>query len=487
MRDLVHQQAQARPDALALWDTSQRWTYAELDAAVAGTRARLQEEGIQSQSRVALHLPNGAGTVVLFWALWRMGAVAVPLSTRLPAGQVGKRARRVGGQFLVADGAEVLEQAPDGVTPLASEQVVEEAASDKPRSSLNRDRPRERPATIVFTSGSTGTPKAALHTWANHLYSAKGANANVPLRGGDRWLLSLPLYHVGGLAILVRCALAGAAVAIPASKSALSDGLTATGATHVSMVATQFGRVMEALENVPPATLRAVLLGGGPIPEELLQRGYERGWPLHTTYGCTEMASQVTTTAPGDPLDTLQTAGRRLPHRRVRVEEGQILVAGPPLFRGYVTTDGLDDPRTEAGWYPTGDRGWIDASGRLHVQGRLDRTFVSGGENVQPEEIETALERLEGVDRAAVVPVPDAEFGQRPVAFVRTTTPLDAETLEGQLAQTLPGFKIPDAFHSLPDERTADALKLDREQLEEQARMLHGKRASGENREKGRR
>jgi O-succinylbenzoic acid--CoA ligase len=237
-------------------------------------------------------------------------------------------------------------------------------------------------------------------------------------------------------------------------------------------VATQYRRLLDDIPGGPPTHVRAVLLGGGPIPDVLLRRGHERGWPLHTSYGSTEMASQVTTTAPGAPLGELRTAGRRLPHRRLRIEEGEIQVAGAPLFRGYVTTDGLDDPRTDDGWYRTGDRGRLDARGRLHVLGRLDRMFISGGENVQPEEIEGALERLDGIERAVVVPVPDAEYGARPVAFVRARDAWDPPALERALASVLPGFKIPDAFHSLPEDVRTGTLKIDRERLREQARKL---------------
>jgi O-succinylbenzoic acid--CoA ligase len=192
------------------------------------------------------------------------------------------------------------------------------------------------------------------------------------------------------------------------------------------------------------------------------------------------MASQITTTAPGASLDELRTAGRRLPHRRLRIDDGQIMVAGAPLFQGYVTPDGLDAPRTDDGWYPTGDRGRIDASGRLHVLGRGDRMFVSGGENVQPEEIETALERIDGVGRAVVVPVPDPEYGRRPVAFVRTTAPRSPSELRTALAATLPGFKIPDAFHPLPPDATQTGLKIDRERLRNRARKLHEKNPGGD-------
>jgi O-succinylbenzoic acid--CoA ligase len=351
-------------------------------------------------------------------------------------------------------------------TVLSVEDVVREGAVQTERRS---EQTPDRDATIIFTSGSTGQPKAALHTWANHLYSAKGANANLSLRQGDRWLLSLPLYHVGGLAILVRCALAGAAVAVPSPENDLATALVDVRATHVSCVATQLRRILNA-GHEPPQALRAVLLGGGPIPAPLLDRAYDEGWPLLTSYGCTEMASQVTTTAPGAPRSTLDTAGARLPHRRVRIDpDGQILVAGRPLFRGYVQDGTVTDPRTEDGWYPTGDRGFLDAQGRLHVIGRIDRMFVSGGENIQPEEIETALEELSGVEQAAVVSVSNAEYGHRPVAFLRTEGPLDETDLRRRLRDRLPGFKIPDAFFSFPEDTGRSSLKVDRQSLQEWA------------------
>jgi O-succinylbenzoic acid--CoA ligase len=415
---------------------------------------------------VALVPERRPGPVRLLWALWQIGAVAVPLSARLPRSVQQEQAARVGcrgavrrdgaDEFIVEEGREVTrasvvaESVPKGGPPARE----------------------EREATIVFTSGSTGEPKAALHTWANHLYSAKGANANLPLRRGDRWLLSLPLYHVGGLAILVRCALRGAAVVLPDPAADLATALSATRATHVSCVATQLRRLLDAREE-PPPSLRAALLGGGPLPAPLLDRAAATGWPVLTSYGCTEMASQVTTTAPGASRSAHETAGARLPHRRLRIgPDGQILVAGRTLFRGYVTEDGLDDPRTDEGWYPTGDRGRLDAQGHLHVLGRIDRMFVSGGENIQPEEIETALERLPGVERAAVVPVSSAEYGRRPVAFVRTAGRLDASRLQDRLRDRLPRFKVPDAIYPFPDAALDGGLKVDRDGLQQWA-MRH--------------
>jgi len=349
----------------------------------------------------------------------------------------------------------------------APDQIVKWTGSGTPDPD---PRALRRRATVLFTSGSTGTPTAILHSWANHVYSAKGSNANLPLRPGDRWLLSLPLYHVGGLAILVRCALAGAAVAVPDPDPSVSASLEATGATHGSLVATQLRRLLDVRDGALPPRVRGILLGGGPLPETLLRWGSARGWPLHTSYGSTEMASQVTTTPPGAPLDDLRTAGRCLPHRHVRIDaDGQILVAGRTLCRGIAEDARFRGPR-ERGWFPTGDLGRLDAQGRLHVQGRTDRQFVSGGENIQPEEVEAALERHEEIERAVVVPVPNPEYGRRPVAFVRSATGTVPDDWASVLGDVLPRFKVPDAAYELPEAAVQDQMKVDRALLRRRAR-----------------
>lgn len=462
----IHRHAQARPDALALWTSSRRWTYAELDTAIAATGQRLREQGYADGARVALRLPRGPTLVLLLWALWREGAIAAPISTRLPAAEAHRAAKRLQARCLITRDQEVLQGGEAlKVTPPDS-LVVRDAAG----TSAATAQPIQRRATILFTSGSTGRPTAVLHSWANHLYSAKGSNANVPLEAGDRWLLSLPLYHVGGLAILVRCALAGAAVAVPDRAASVSEAVTSTGATHLSLVATQLRRLLDAREGTAPDRVQAVLVGGGPIPRGLLRQGSAQAWPLHTSYGATEMASQVTTTPPGATLADLQTAGRRLPHRDVRIAaDGQILVAGPTLCIGLIEGDKIRDPRVE-GWWPTGDVGKLDAQGRLHVQGRVDRQFVSGGENIQPEEIETALQRIEEIERAVVVAVPHTEYGQRPVAFVRARGPLWPDTWRQVLSASLPRFKLPDAIHELPEAVVDGQLKVDHEALRQRAR-----------------
>ena len=186
------------------------------------------------------------------------------------------------------------------------------------------------------------------------------------------------------------------------------------------------------------------------------------------------MASQVTTTPPGAARATLSTAGAVLPHRALRIaEDGEILVRGATLFAGYVDGDALHDPRTADGWYPTGDRGTLDADGHLHVHGRTDHMFVSGGENIHPEEIERALMQLGGITRAVVVPVPDEEFGARPVAFVEAGGEAVGKAAERErvaawrrkLDEALPRYKRPVRFLPWPDDESGPSIKADRPAL----------------------
>jgi len=438
-------------------------SFRDLDGRVSAAEGRLRRLGIAAGARVALYLPKSAGYVVLLLALIRSGVVACPLSTRLPAGGVAPLLRRAGCSALISTEAK-LSDAVDGIDTLDPEEVLADEYGEvlEPPGI-----PLDRPSTVIFTSGSTGTPKAALHTFGNHYLSAVGSNENIALSPGDRWLHSLPLYHVGGLSILFRCLLAGAAIALPQSGAQPGGSIQGLRATHVSLVSTQLRRLLA--EDADLSGLRAVLMGGGPIPPSLVDRALARGVPVHTSYGLTEMASQVTTTRPGATREELRTAGRVLPHREVRVSEtSEILVRGATLFAGYLREGGTDLPRDDEGWFSTGDLGEMDADGCLKVLGRRDNLFVSGGENVRPEEIEAALNRIPGVEEAVVVPVPDPEFGARPVAFVRGSA--GAGDLARALEAVLPRFKIPKTFHEW---QGAGGMKPDRVALRARASRLH--------------
>jgi O-succinylbenzoic acid--CoA ligase len=316
----------------------------------------------------------------------------------------------------------------------------------------------ERAAGVVLpTSGSRGEPRLIDLSLEAMLASAALGARVIPFGPGDCWHASLAPSHVGGLMILMRAKFLGGSVQFGAQPRAWRD---LDGATHVSLVATQLARLLD--DPTPlPSTLRAVMLGGGPSAHTLHDRAIARGVPLYATYGMTETCSQIATgrRAIGDAA-TL--AGPPLPSVSISIapETSEILVDSPTLARGEFI-DGALVPLTRP--YRTRDAGFFDDRGRLHIVGRLDAMFISGGKNIHPEVIERALCELPCVRAACVVGVPSAKWGMRPVAFVdlRTQT---GRFIREMLSETLERHLVPDAVYALPPDELA-ATKPSRARL----------------------
>lgn len=447
--------AERLPRALALDAGRVGWTFTEYEGQTRALAGGLLAMGLTPGDHLAMLLPPGATAVLLLGACLRAGLVACPLNTRWPDAAVHEA-------LAVARCAALVTDRPIATNGRRFEPASIPFESDAALPEFDA----ARPATIVFTSGSTGTPKAAVLTMANHLCNARASRRNLPLDPGDRWLLSLPLYHVSGLAVVFRCLEAGATVAFPSVDESPAASLERLKVTHVSLVPTQLQRLMaDPSAESSLSRLKAILLGGSAIPPGLIEEARRRRLPVRTTYGLTEAASQVATATESELAEGLRGPVSPLIPGSVRLDDsGQILLKGPTLFCGYLEGDTVVRPEVGDGWFPTGDVGRLDEQGRLAVLGRKDLMFISGGENVHPEEIERALCRLEGVLEAVVAPVDDADYGMRPVAFVRCRDgrPPDAEALRKALRDTLPGYKIPVAIHDWPEDATQAGGKIPR-------------------------
>ncbi len=234
----------------------------------------------------------------------------------------------------------------------------------------------------------------------------------------DRWLCCLPLHHVAGLSIVMRSVIYGTTAVVHDGFDVdrIAASLEGDGVTLISLVATQLSRLLEAGVDLLP--LRAVLVGGGPVPDEVLEEAIGRGATVVQTYGLTEAASQVTTLAPADATRKLGSAGRPLLTTHLRIEDGEILVQGPTVAPGCADVDG---------WLHTGDLGRIDEEGFLYVTDRLGDVIVTGGENVMPAEVEEVLLRHPAVADAAAVGRADAEWQEAVEAVVVLRDGAEAE------------------------------------------------------------
>ncbi len=460
--DPIHTAATSWPDAPAIIAPEGTVTFADLDRRVSTTANRLRTHGVTPKARLAIYQPASVDTIIAIFAALRLGVAVCPISTRHPSAAVLGLLPQIGPDLLIITRSNL----GDSVDTLD----LDTSADGSSRASLTAWS-LMKPTTLVFTSGSTGGPKLALHRLGNYVASAHGSIDFFDLQPGDRWLLSLPLYHVGGLAVLFRCVLSGAAIVLPKHGASLEAVVAEHDVTHASLVATQLLRVLRDGETEALAGMKALLLGGSAIPTGLLTEAHALGLPVHTSYGMTEMTSTVTATPSAASRDALSTSGVVLPNREVQItDDGEVLVRGATLFAGYVDGKHVISPIDAEGWFHTGDLGeWIEVDGHpmLRVTGRKDNLFISGGENVQPEEIEAALGRIEGVRQAIIVPVPDEEFGQRPVAFVDAGA-WQPEAWRSALGVSLARFKIPAAFYPWPEDAQA-GIKVSRAALRARA------------------
>jgi len=425
--------AALRPDHPALIDAEGGiTTYGELHRQALDAAAVLQAKGIEAGDRVALQLPSGRPFLVALHAALMLGATVVPIDLRLSPGEQEQRA---------AGAAAAVEE------PLRRDGEPDAQVPDR----LDPD----APATLVHTSGTTADPKAVALTVGNWTWNALGSALALGLDREDRWLCTLPLSHVGGLAIPIRSAIYGTTVVLHErfDTEAALTAIERDRVTLASFVPTTLARLLDAGLKAPNP-LRVALIGGGPLPPVLAAQAQEAGIPAAQTYGMTEACSQVTTSLPGEP----ETAGRPLIGQRVRIGgDGEILVTGPTVAPGAAAADG---------WLHTGDCGRLDAQGRLIVTGRKADTIVSGGENVSPAEVEAALLTHPAVADAGVHGRFDPQWGEAVVATVvlHDGAQAEAEELRAHVAAHLARFKVPKeiAFAArLP--RTASGKLLRRE------------------------
>ena len=228
----VHTTAKANPDEVALAWKDGQLSYDLLDQRIEAVRLRLENEGVGPADRIAIVALNSWQFIVVLQAIFRLGAVAVPISTRFTEDTILSLYTSLGCKLCLVDRL--------AIAGISQQIYIQDlVAPDSPKATIqSAEINGAADATILFSSGSTGLPKAILHAWQSHYYNALGSNENIHLQAGDRWLLSLPLYHVAGLAVLFRCFIAGATVVVQEAGFLLSDALVEAKITHVSMLST---------------------------------------------------------------------------------------------------------------------------------------------------------------------------------------------------------------------------------------------------------
>ena len=470
--------AERTPHATALVVDGGELQFAALQTRVAAASAALADHGVGSGSRVASLLSNGLPLVQALHAVDRRSAVWLALNTRLTARELAFAVNDAGAELLLFDAAhreraQALADVCPGLRTLCVDALDARSGAQAPPAAAPDP---HAPFAILYTSGTTGRPKGAALSRANFAASARASSQHLDSGAKDSWLACMPLFHVGGLSMLVRSVVDGARVVLlPRFEArATSDALDAHAPSFVSFTATMLQRVLDVRgERLAPAALRGVLLGGGPAPTPLVERARRQGYPVRKTYGLTEACSQVATQRidaapndgaaplPGVELRILDTEGAPLPARDV----GEICVRGPIVMEGYVNAPTATRETLREGWLHTGDVGFLDEAGALHMLDRRSDLIVSGGENVYPAEIEAVLLEHPAVGEVGVGGIDDPEFGRRPVAWwiAAASGPEVSDTALAQhCRERLAGYKVPVAFarcETLPRDANGKLLR----------------------------
>lgn len=471
MQDWLRARKNTSPDTTFLVVGDETLTYRQLDRLADEYVHRLQAQiALKPGDCVALLLPSGMPQVIMLFALMRLKAVIVPLNTRLTPVELQWQLQNIDCQLVIYSRktetqiAGIAQQDWRILSIDELSRIAYPTSESSPADIVPEFNP-DVPFVIIHTSGTSGQPKGAVLTYNNVFYSALASAYHIGHQPDDRWLCTLPLYHVGGLSILIRAVLYGITVHLHSQfdVDAVNHALTHRPITLVSLVPTMLVRLLEARREAWNPKLRLVLLGGAAATSDLIQRCADENIPVAATYGLSEAASQVATTLPGDAARKIGSAGRPLLFTQVRIidahghdqptgQHGEIIIRGPTIMQAYYNNPAASVHVLRDGWLHTGDIGYLDADGDLWVIQRRSDLIVSGGENIYPVEVENALRSHPAVQDAAVVGLDDAEWGQRVAAAIQLHDGYNLTEAEllAHIRPQLAGYKLPRTMRFVP-------------------------------------
>ena len=409
MSDGLARAARYQPDRLALRDADRNidWTWKQLDAQGHAIARLISQAGVLAGEIVAAWADDAALLLPAQWAAWRLGAVWLPIHPRATTAEVDELLARTRPRVLLTDRrhphAHGLVIAPEQLEPSPISYVM-------PAMDATAD------ALWLPTSGTTGRQKLCRISHFSLWYAVAASLDAVGATADDVWLCPLPLCHVGGLMVAARAAVGVGTLVVSSGSSGLAIHTLSErfALTQASIVGLQLQRFLQQSKDVIDSPLRCVLVGGGPVPPEWLDEGRRRGLPLRQTYGQTETCAQVAITGVAD--NTLHP----LLGVQLRIDQpdndgyGRLIAHTWQSMTGYAQLPGEEvQPESEVGhgWLDTGD--WANLQGgALTIAARRSDIIISGGENIYPQEIETVLIGIPGIDEAIVCGVPDFERGQ---------------------------------------------------------------------------
>lgn len=447
----LEQRTLQSPDSIAIRKSRSAITYLELSKKVKDTASNFRSIGILPDNHVALAIDNNEQFIINVLSLWMIGAIPVPLNTRLTTSEIEKLYSLSDSSFLIAeDSWSIDHKLSNNINVVSSE------LDNTPNDNLSQfEFNVTNTALIMFTSGSTGEPKGVMLSFDNLYHSAMSTDSLIDQTYHDRWLASLPFYHIGGFSIITRALFAGAEIILPESlkPNDIANSIAKHKPTLASLVPTQLDALIEQMDK-PNPEMRTIFLGGGPIDKNLARKAINKNWPIVKVYGSTETCSMIAAASfddlrtnpaigakpmTGNKIVILDIEGELLEQNK----KGEVAIASKSLMKGYYNNDSATKEKFHDEYYLASDYGYINDEGRLNIEGRIDDIIISGGENINPKEIEKALLKHPEVNEVVVLKSKDEKWGEVPVAVVVLNNPITKIHLWNFLSQHLSSFKVP--------------------------------------------
>ncbi|WP_188206556.1 o-succinylbenzoate--CoA ligase [Alkalibacillus aidingensis] len=490
MRHWLSKRADFSPNTEAVVLTNgDTFTFKQLEIHAKSMAANLRRQGIHPNSHVGVLANNSYPFLVLIHALNYLGAVSFLINTRLTSQEICFQLEDGEVEWLLYSEGYSNVVSELNITGLTSIKLNHLLMEESEPVKLDEEVDLSQLSHILYTSGTTGKPKGVQLTYGNHWWSAINSALNLGLNQHDRWLLSVPMFHVSGLSIIYRSVIYGMPIHLHETfdVEAIHKDIMYNEITIVSVVSVMLEQLLEQLgDNFYPNTFRCMLLGGGPASKPLLEKCRAKEVPVYQTYGMTETASQFCTLDENNAFNKLGSAGKPLFSNRLKImshhgeeagvhEVGEIVVKGPTVTKGYYNRPEENKRTINDGWLKTGDLGYLDEDHFLYVVDRRKDLIISGGENIYPAEIEGILKSHPQIKDAGVVGKEDDRWGQVPVAFIVVKDrSIDNDEFEQFCHQHLAKYKIPKDWHVVKELPRNAAKKLLRHRLAEQVNQKEG-------------
>ena len=439
----LQNQVNQNPHKLFIQKGDRQYSFVDVGDMAATYSKALLKEGIKTQDRILIYLPSTVEFIEIVLACFEIGAVAVPISQKFTDSELEQIITTIQPKLIITSWNQKL---PDSRFPI-SVSCIEELPNASSGCSVitnNYKKNIEDVCSIILTSGTTGIPKAVQLTYGNFEASCNNWNEFLQFQSNDQFLCCLPLHHIGGLAVMLRALMFGFSVNLVSTFEAklVLDTIIKYPVSIISLVPTMLKRILD-LEGGLKAikSLRWILLGGGPSPEYLLDLCIKEKLNIVKVYGMSETCSGTVGLKLLDEPQNKLYAGRPFNGAKIWTENNELYISGPMVMKGYVGEAATN------GHHNSHDLGQVDNGNLVFLDIRRKDLIITGGENVNPLEVEEALLQIEGITDAAVIGVEDVEWGEKVVAYiVNSEFRIRNSEFQMKLKGRISDFKIPKEF-----------------------------------------